>query len=91
MNYDHQNFKAYDKIVRRWVEVDKNVFKKSLTIYKKIWITIVKSLNRHRKISHIIHNNQFPLAWLHIAFNSCLFLQFSNFLVKMYTKMLQYD
>ena len=35
MNYDHQNFKAYDKIVRRWVEVDKNVFKKSLTIYKK--------------------------------------------------------
>ena len=62
-----QNFKTYDKIVRRSIEVVKRrYFDKRFEIYKnslkKTWITIGESLNRHKKKSDLplsfIHNNR---------------------------------
>ena len=49
-----QNFKTYDKIVRRNIEVEKKrYFERRFETYKnnmkKTWITIGESLNRHKK------------------------------------------
>ena len=62
-----QNFKTYDKIVRRSIEVEKKrYFERRFETYKnnmkKTWITIGESLNRHKKKSDLplsfIHNNR---------------------------------
>ena len=62
-----QNFKTYDKIIRRSIEVEKRrYFERRFEIYKNImkktWITIGESLNRHKKKSDLslgfIHNNR---------------------------------
>ena len=61
------NFKTYDKIVRRSIEVEKKrYFERRFETYKnnmkKTWITIGESLNRHKKKSDLslsfIHNNR---------------------------------
>ena len=53
-----QNFKTYDKIVRRSIEVEKKryferIFETYKNNMKKTWITIGESLNRHKKKSDI--------------------------------------
>ena len=53
-----QNFKTYDKIVRRIIEVEKRRyyerrFKTYKNNIKKTWITIGESLNRHKKKNQI--------------------------------------
>ena len=59
-----QHFKAYDKIVRRSIEVEKKRyferrFKTFKNNMKKTWITIGESLNRHKKKSDL------PLSFFH--------------------------
>ena len=62
-----QHFKAYDKIVRRSIEVEKKrYFERRFETFKnnmkKTWITIGESLNRHKKKSDLplsfFHNNR---------------------------------
>ena len=62
-----QNFKAYDKIARRSIEVEKKrYFERRFETFKnnmkKTWITIGESLNRHKKKSDLLlsffHNNR---------------------------------
>ena len=59
-----QHFKAYDKIVRRSIEVEKKrYFERRFETFKnnmkKTWITIGESLNRHKKKSDL------PLSFFH--------------------------
>ena len=76
-----QNFKTYDKIVKKSIEVEKRrYFKRRFETYKnsmkKTWITIGESLNRYKQKSELplsfIYNNRELTILIDIAnaFNS---------------------